>query len=98
GGGRRPAARVDRPCARGARHRYGPGRRERGPAPAPRLRGRGVDRGGVRGGGRRDAAHLRRRGGERVSQEQRLPDASEVLISTAASLVNLAGIRLTEEE
>jgi Na+-transporting NADH:ubiquinone oxidoreductase subunit NqrC len=33
-----------------------------------------------------------------VSQEQRLPEASEVLISTAASLVNLAGIRLTEEE
>jgi hypothetical protein len=33
-----------------------------------------------------------------VSQEQRLPEASEVLISTAASLVNLAGIRLTEKE
>jgi hypothetical protein len=31
-------------------------------------------------------------------QPQRLPDASEVLISTAASLVNLAGIRLTEKE
>jgi hypothetical protein len=33
-----------------------------------------------------------------MSQEQRLPEASEVLISTAASLVNLAGIRLTEKE
>jgi hypothetical protein len=33
-----------------------------------------------------------------VSQEQRLPEASEVLISTAASLVNLAGIRLTEKD
>jgi hypothetical protein len=33
-----------------------------------------------------------------VSEEQRLPEASEVLISTAASLVNLAGIRLTEKE
>jgi hypothetical protein len=29
---------------------------------------------------------------------ERLPEASEVLVSTAASLVNLAGIRLTEEE
>jgi hypothetical protein len=33
-----------------------------------------------------------------MSQEQRLPEASEVLLSTAASLVNLAGIRLTEKE
>jgi hypothetical protein len=27
-----------------------------------------------------------------------LPDASDVIVSTAASLVNLAGIRLTEQE
>ena len=27
-----------------------------------------------------------------------LPDAKDILVSTAASLVNLAGIRLTEEE
>jgi hypothetical protein len=33
-----------------------------------------------------------------LSEEQRLPEAGEVLISTAASLVNLAGIRLTEKE
>jgi hypothetical protein len=31
-------------------------------------------------------------------QQARLPEASEVLLSTAASLVNLAGIRLTEKE
>jgi hypothetical protein len=30
--------------------------------------------------------------------EQRLPEAPEVLLSAAASLVNLAGIRLTEKE
>jgi hypothetical protein len=30
--------------------------------------------------------------------EARLPDAPEVLLSAAASLVNLAGIRLTEKE
>jgi hypothetical protein len=30
--------------------------------------------------------------------EQRLPDVAEVMVSTAASLVNLAGIRLTEKE
>ena len=30
--------------------------------------------------------------------EARLPEADEVLLSTAASLVNLAGIRLTEKE
>ena len=29
---------------------------------------------------------------------ERLPEASDVLVSTAASLVNLAGIRLTEQE
>jgi hypothetical protein len=31
-------------------------------------------------------------------QDARLPEASEVLLSAAASLVNLAGIRLTEKE
>jgi hypothetical protein len=31
-------------------------------------------------------------------QEPRLPEVAEVLISTAASLVNLAGIRLTEKD
>jgi hypothetical protein len=31
-------------------------------------------------------------------QEPRLPEAGEVLLSAAASLVNLAGIRLTEKE
>ena len=31
-------------------------------------------------------------------EELRLPEVSEVLVSTAASLVNLAGIRLTEKE
>jgi hypothetical protein len=30
--------------------------------------------------------------------EARLPEAEEVLLSSAASLVNLAGIRLTEKE
>jgi hypothetical protein len=30
--------------------------------------------------------------------EARLPEAEEVLLSAAASLVNLAGIRLTEQE
>ncbi len=30
--------------------------------------------------------------------QPRLPEARELLLSTAASLVNLAGIRLTEEE
>jgi len=30
--------------------------------------------------------------------EPRLPEVAEVMVSTAASLVNLAGIRLTEEE
>jgi hypothetical protein len=30
--------------------------------------------------------------------EQRLPEVAEVMVSTAASLVNLAGIRLTEKE
>jgi hypothetical protein len=30
--------------------------------------------------------------------EQQLPSVSDVLVSTAASLVNLAGIRLTEKE
>jgi hypothetical protein len=29
---------------------------------------------------------------------EQLPEASDVLVSTAASLVNLAGIRLTEKE
>jgi hypothetical protein len=34
-----------------------------------------------------------------VSQpEQRLPDVADVLVSTTASLVNLAGIRLTEKD
>jgi hypothetical protein len=31
-------------------------------------------------------------------QQPRLPEVAEVLVSTAASLVNLAGIRLTEKE
>ncbi|MEA2333020.1 MAG: hypothetical protein QOH58_3158 [Thermoleophilaceae bacterium] len=31
-------------------------------------------------------------------QEPRLPEVEEVLVSTVASLVNLAGIRLTEKE
>ena len=30
--------------------------------------------------------------------ETRLPEVAEVLVSTAASLVNLAGIRLTDQE
>jgi hypothetical protein len=30
--------------------------------------------------------------------EQQLPQVSDVMVSTAASLVNLAGIRLTEKE
>jgi hypothetical protein len=30
--------------------------------------------------------------------EGRLPDVADVLVSTAASLVNLAGIRLTDQE
>jgi hypothetical protein len=30
--------------------------------------------------------------------EQKLPDVADVLVSTAASLVNLAGIRLTDKE
>jgi hypothetical protein len=30
--------------------------------------------------------------------EDRLPDVTDVLVSTAASLVNLAGIRLTDQE
>ena len=33
-----------------------------------------------------------------MSEEQKLPDVADVLVSTAASLVNLAGIRLTEKE
>jgi hypothetical protein len=33
-----------------------------------------------------------------VSEQPQLPDVSDVLVSTAASLVNLAGIRLTEKE
>jgi hypothetical protein len=33
-----------------------------------------------------------------VSEHQELPEAQDVLLSAAASLVNLAGIRLTEEE
>jgi hypothetical protein len=31
-------------------------------------------------------------------REMRLPEVEEVMVSTVASLVNLAGIRLTEEE
>ena len=30
--------------------------------------------------------------------ERRLPDVADVLVSTTASLINLAGIRLTEQE
>jgi hypothetical protein len=33
-----------------------------------------------------------------VSERPELPEVSDVLVSTAASLVNLAGIRLTEKE
>jgi hypothetical protein len=33
-----------------------------------------------------------------VSEHQALPEAQDVLLSAAASLVNLAGIRLTEKE
>ena len=33
-----------------------------------------------------------------MSEQQRLPEASELVLTTVASLVNLAGIRLTEEE
>jgi hypothetical protein len=33
-----------------------------------------------------------------VSEQPQLPDVADVLVSTAASLVNLAGIRLTEKE
>lgn len=31
-------------------------------------------------------------------QQQQLPEVADVLVSTAASLVNLAGIRLTEKD
>jgi hypothetical protein len=33
-----------------------------------------------------------------VSEHQRLPDVADVLVSTAASLINLAGLRLTDAE
>jgi hypothetical protein len=33
-----------------------------------------------------------------VSEQQGLPEAQDVLLSAAASLVNLAGIRLTEKD
>jgi hypothetical protein len=33
-----------------------------------------------------------------VSEQPQLPEVADVLVSTAASLVNLAGIRLTEKE
>jgi hypothetical protein len=33
-----------------------------------------------------------------VSEPQQLPDVADLIASTAASLVNLAGIRLTEKE
>ncbi len=33
-----------------------------------------------------------------MSEPQQLPDVADVIVSTAASLVNLAGIRLTEKE
>jgi hypothetical protein len=33
-----------------------------------------------------------------VSEQPQLPEVADVLVSTAASLVNLAGIRLTEAE
>jgi hypothetical protein len=33
-----------------------------------------------------------------VSEQPQLPDVADVLVSTTASLVNLAGIRLTEKE
>jgi hypothetical protein len=33
-----------------------------------------------------------------MSERPELPDAADILVSTAASLVNLAGIRLTEKE
>jgi hypothetical protein len=33
-----------------------------------------------------------------VSDPQQLPDVADIMVSTAASLVNLAGIRLTDKE
>ena len=33
-----------------------------------------------------------------MSEPQQLPEVADVMVSTAASLVNLAGIRLTEKE
>ena len=33
-----------------------------------------------------------------MSEQPQLPEVADVLVSTAASLINLAGIRLTEEE
>jgi hypothetical protein len=33
-----------------------------------------------------------------VSEQPQLPEVADVLVSTAASLVNLAGIRLTEKD
>ena len=33
-----------------------------------------------------------------MSEQPQLPEVADVLVSTAASLVNLAGIRLTEKE
>jgi hypothetical protein len=33
-----------------------------------------------------------------MSEQQQLPEVADVIASTAASLVNLAGIRLTEKE
>jgi hypothetical protein len=33
-----------------------------------------------------------------VNEPQQLPEVADVMVSTAASLVNLAGIRLTEKE
>jgi hypothetical protein len=33
-----------------------------------------------------------------VSEQPELPEVSDVLVSTAVSLVNLAGLRLTEKE
>ena len=35
---------------------------------------------------------------EQQQQQQQLPEVADVLVSTAASLVNLAGIRLTEKD
>ncbi len=97
-GGDRPPAGVDGAGSGRAGRGAGPARAQRGPAPARRAGGGREYRGGLCRRGGRDAAHLRGRGGERMNEPQRLPETSEVIVSTVASLVNLAGIRLSEPE